>query len=88
MTKETRKSLLIMLVCVVTVPILLFKGCTSLGKTIYTSMDCDRFNIDHIEMRTGIDIQRVISDQTRLCRGRHVAVLLTAKRCSLTPKSA
>jgi len=66
MTKETRKSLLIMLVCVVTVPVLLFKGCTSLGKTIYTSMDCDRFNIDHIEMRTGIDIQQIQRNYCRL----------------------
>jgi len=66
MTRETRKSLLIMLVCVIAVPILLFKGCTGLGKTIYTSMDCDRFNIDHIEMRTGIDIQQIERSYCRL----------------------
>jgi len=29
-------------------------------------MDCDRFNIDHIEMRTGIDIQQIQRNYCRL----------------------
>jgi len=41
------------------VSLLLFRGCRGLSRTIYNSMDCDRFNIDHIELRTGINIPSV-----------------------------
>jgi len=39
--------------------LLFFQGCRGLSRTIYNSMDCDRFNIDHIELRTGINIPSV-----------------------------
>jgi uncharacterized protein YceK len=40
---------------------LLLGGCGLLRKTIYDSMDCNQFNIDHIEMRTGINIPLIDS---------------------------
>ncbi len=50
---------------------LFIQGCRGLKNTIYSSMDCDQFNIDHIELRTGIDIPKIkslhceIGDHTR-----------------------
>ena len=41
------------------VPLLLMKGCQSFARTIYNSMDCNQFNIDHIELRTGIDVPQI-----------------------------
>lgn len=35
-------------------------GCRQLTKTIYYSMDCQRYNIDHIELRTGINVPRTL----------------------------
>lgn len=42
------------------------KGCQSLAKEIYWSMDCDQFNIDHIELRTGIDIPKITRNYCEL----------------------
>jgi len=55
---ETVRILLIITV-IVAIPLLFMKGCQSLTRNIYWSMDCDQFNIDHIEVRTGIDIPKV-----------------------------
>ena len=41
------------------VPLLLMKGCQSFARTMYNSMDCNQFNIDHIELRTGIDVPQI-----------------------------
>ena len=41
------------------IPLLLMKGCQSFARTIYNSMDCNQFNIDHIELRTGIDVPKI-----------------------------
>ena len=38
---------------------LFVQGCRGLKRTIYSSMDCDQFNIDHIELRTGINIPKI-----------------------------
>ncbi len=64
------KVLIIILITLVS-PLLLIKGCQSFAKTIYQSMDCDQFNIDHIELRTGIDVPKIkrkycqLNDSTR-----------------------
>jgi hypothetical protein len=54
-----KRNLLIIITVVVAFPLLLIQGCKSLAKNIYYSMDCDSFNIDHIELRTGIDIPQI-----------------------------
>jgi hypothetical protein len=65
------KKLLILLGFVVGLPLLFMAGCKTLTSTIYQSMDCDQFNIDHIELRTGIDVPKVkrkncqLNDSTR-----------------------
>jgi len=41
------------------IPLLLMEGCQSITQTIYDSMDCNQFNIDHIELRTGIDVPQI-----------------------------
>lgn len=33
-------------------------------------MDCDRFNIDHIELRTGIDIPQITRNYCELTNGK------------------
>ncbi len=46
----------------ITISVLLllgFVGCKSLINHIYNRTDCERFNIDNIEVRTGIDIPPV-----------------------------
>lgn len=44
----------------IAINILLFMGgCRVLSKHIFNRQDCDRFNIDNIEMRTGIDIPAI-----------------------------
>ena len=53
------KKLLILLGFVVGLPLLFMAGCKTLTSTIYQSMDCDQFNIDHIELRTGIDVPKI-----------------------------
>lgn len=53
------KTILILLGAIVGLPLLFMVGCKSLVKTIYQSMDCDQFNIDHIELRTGIDVPKI-----------------------------
>ena len=53
------KNIFVLLAVLVGLPLLFMAGCKSVVKTIYNSMDCDQFNIDHIELRTGIDIPKV-----------------------------
>ena len=65
------KTILFLLGAIVGIPLLFMVGCKSLVKTIYQSMDCDQFNIDHIELRTGIDVPKIerkycqLNDSTR-----------------------
>lgn len=65
------KKILILLGFIVGLPFLFMAGCKTLTSTIYQSMDCDQFNIDHIELRTGIDVPRIkrkycqLNDSTR-----------------------
>jgi hypothetical protein len=53
------RFLLTIITVTIAIPLLLMQGCKSLVKTIYNSMNCDQFNIDHIELRTGIDVPRI-----------------------------
>jgi len=53
------KKILILLGFIVGLPLLFMAGCKTLTSTIYKSMDCDQFNIDHIELRTGIDVPKI-----------------------------
>ena len=53
------KTILILLGAIIGLPLLFMVGCKSLVNNIYQSMDCDQFNIDHIELRTGINIPSV-----------------------------
>ncbi|MFT6166238.1 MAG: hypothetical protein ACJAV5_000123 [Vicingaceae bacterium] len=39
--------------------ILFMGGCRMLSKQIFNHQDCKRFNIDNIELRTGIDIPAI-----------------------------
>ena len=65
------KKILILLGFIVGLPLLFMAGCKTLTSTIYQSMDCDQFNIDHIELRTGIDVPKIkrkycqLKDSTR-----------------------
>ena len=65
------KKILILLGFIVGLPLLFMAGCKTLTSTIYQSMDCDQFNIDHIELRTGIDVPKIkrkncqLNDSTR-----------------------
>jgi len=59
MNRSTLKSLAIIIVTIILVPLLFMQGCRSLAKTMYRSMDCDQFNIDHIELRTGINVPKI-----------------------------
>jgi len=54
-----QRKVLVFILVTICIPLLLMKGCQSLTRTIYWSMDCDQFNIDHIEVRTGINIPKV-----------------------------
>ena len=64
--------ILILLGFIVGLPLLFMAGCKTLTSTIYQSMDCDQFNIDHIELRTGIDVPKIkrrycqLNDSTRI----------------------
>jgi hypothetical protein len=53
------KTILILLGAIIGLPLLFMVGCKSLVNNIYQSMDCDQFNIDHIELRTGIDVPKI-----------------------------
>lgn len=67
-----RRNLLALTATMILVPILFVKACKSLASNIYHSMDCNRFNIDHIELRTGIDVPKItrnfceLNDSSRL----------------------
>lgn len=43
----------------ITVLLSLFVGLHVFGKHVYNDQTCERFNIDNIELRTGLDIPRV-----------------------------
>ena len=65
------KTILILIGAIIGLPLLFMVGCKSLVNNIYQSMDCDQFNIDHIELRTGIDVPKIerkycqLNDSTR-----------------------
>ena len=67
----TKKNVLLLLSVSIGLPLLFMTGCRALVKNIYQSMDCDQFNIDHIELRTGIDVPKIkrkyclLNDSTR-----------------------
>lgn len=62
---KTRR-LLIIITVVIAVPLLLMQGCRSLVKNIYNSMNCNQFNIDHIELRTGINVPQITRNYCEL----------------------
>ncbi|MDA9279560.1 hypothetical protein N8450_03070 [Schleiferiaceae bacterium] len=80
------KKLLILLGFVVGLPLLFMAGCKTLTSTIYQSMDCDQFNIDHIELRTGINIPSVQRNYCELIdsvRSVSFQVLLNTKELEI-----
>ena len=66
MKRNKTARILLIIAIIFAIPILLMKGCQSLAKEIYWSMDCDQFNIDHIELRTGIDIPKITRNYCEL----------------------
>ena len=65
--KRNRTARILLIIAIIfAIPLLLMKGCQSLAKEIYWSMDCDQFNIDHIELRTGIDIPKITRNYCEL----------------------
>lgn len=60
------RILMVITLLTLLVPLLFIKACKSLASTIYHSMDCDRFNIDHIELRTGIDVPKITRNRCEL----------------------
>jgi len=42
--------------------VLAMGGCAALNRHIYSQTDCEKFNIDNIEVRTGINIPSVKKD--------------------------
>ena len=57
-----KKIFLIILVIVLFLTLVGF-GINGFGKMIYNSCDCERFNIDNIELRTGINIPSIIKEE-------------------------
>lgn len=53
------KIILKIIVVISTLILLGFAGCKGLINHIYNRTDCEQFNIDNIEVRTGIDIPAV-----------------------------
>lgn len=53
------KNLFIGLGAAVLAIVLLMGGCKALNTHIYACQDCERFNIDNIELRTGLNIPSV-----------------------------
>ena len=49
--------------------ILFMGGCKLLNKQIFSRQDCERFNIDNIEVRTGIDIPKVENSTCKCAEG-------------------
>ena len=49
MKRNKTARILLIIAIIFAIPLLLMKGCQSLAKEIYWSMDCDQFNIDHID---------------------------------------
>ena len=55
------KKVVIVLGSITTIALLFIGGVFMLTKHIYGRQDCKAFNIDNIELRTGIDIPQVLS---------------------------
>ncbi len=54
----------------IAIAMLLFMGaCRLLNKQIFSHQDCKRFNIDNIEVRTGIDIPEVKNSSCKCADG-------------------
>ena len=66
MKRNKTARILLIIAIIFAIPLLLVKGCQSLAKEMYWSMDCDQFNIDHIELRTGIDIPKITRNYCEL----------------------
>lgn len=64
------KTILIIVGSIVLIITLLMGGCVALNRHIYSRMDCERFNIDNVEVRTGINIPS-IKDVECECREQH-----------------
>lgn len=54
------KKVFIIIGSVGIVCLIVLAGFYMLSRQIYSSTDCERFNIDHIELRTGINIPPVV----------------------------
>ena len=54
------KNLLRAILITIGIILLLMLGFKTLVKSIYKSKDCEMYNIDNIELRTGIDIPKVL----------------------------
>jgi DNA-binding transcriptional MerR regulator len=59
------KKLLIVLASIFALIFLFWLAANLLGKHIYSRTDCRRFNIDNIELRTGIDIPQIKEAKTK-----------------------
>lgn len=55
------KKLLIGLTALVLLMVMLYGGLHLFGKIIYDSQSCDMYNIDNIELRTGINVPQISS---------------------------
>ena len=60
------KNHLLVLILFLSAPIFLLAGCYGLSKHIYSRMDCKAFNIDNIEVRTGVNIPAVVSSECEI----------------------
>lgn len=63
------KLLLYLLGGTVLTLVLFMGGCRLLNKQIFNQQSCERFNIDNIEVRTGIDIPTVENSSCECSRG-------------------
>lgn len=57
------KKIFILLIATVSIVILIVFGFQAFVKHIYNRNDCKRFNIDNIELRTGINVPYVLNYQ-------------------------
>lgn len=57
------KKVVLLLSAVIMMIVLFFGSMMLLTRHIYERQDCKAFNIDNIELRTGIDIPKVISSK-------------------------
>jgi len=57
-----KKAIVLLSLVIITI-IFLLGSCALLSKHIYSRQDCVTFNIDNIELRTGINIPKVLSSK-------------------------